>query len=391
MEIKNQTADIIWTRNFILLCLVNFLMFMSTQMLFPNIPLYVMTIGGDSRNVGYIMAVYTISAMSIRPAAGWLVDKYSRNLVMIAGILLMFLTCLLYYWADNIAIMTVIRILHGLVFGLASTAIGTIVVDSVPVSRLNEGMGYFGLTSTLSMAVAPVIGFWLVGNFDYKMLFTGITAMTGLAFLSSWLVKRVTIPDAKQNGSGEGLMSHLVEKSALPAAWIMFLLAAVYGALLCYISLYAVECGIKNVGLFFTAIALTMLITRPIAGRWADGGGANQVLLAGHLVIAAGMLTTGLSDTMNGFILAGLLNGIGFGACMPVLQAQAVMRTPIHRRGAATGTFFALFDMGIGLGTILWGYIAAASSYQTMYFLTLIPVALAMGLYYRFNPYRAEA
>lgn len=76
---------------------------------------------------------------------------------------------------------------------------------------------------------------------------------------------------------------------------------------------------------------------------------------------------------------------------MPVLQAQAVMRTPIHRRGAATGTFFALFDMGIGLGTILWGYIAAASSYQTMYFLTLIPVALAMGLYYRFNPYRAEA
>lgn len=381
-------SSLIWTRNFILLCLVNFLMFMSTQMLFPNVPLFLLTIGGDTRDVGYVMGVYTISAMLIRPVAGWLVDKYSRNKVMIGGILLMLLTCLLYNMAANVPVMTLIRVLHGLVFGLASTAIATIAVDSLPVARLNEGMGYFGLTSTLSMAMAPIIGFALVGHYGYPMLFAAIAVMTGLAFLSSWLVQVVLVPVNTSGSSSRGFWSSLLEKTALPAASVMFFLAVVYGALLCYISLYAVERGIDNVGLFFTATALTMLLTRPIAGRWADSGAANQVLLLGHLAIFAGMLTTGHSCTIIGFALAGLLNGIGFGACMPVLQAQAVMKTPVHRRGAATGTFYAVFDLGIGLGTVMWGYVAAASSYQVMYYYTLIPVVLAGLVYYWFNIYR---
>ncbi|MDD2621094.1 MAG: MFS transporter [Syntrophomonadaceae bacterium] len=384
-DLYSNQSLLIWTRNFTLLCLVNFLMFMSTQMLFPNVPLFLIDIGGNAQDVGYVMGAYTISAMLIRPAAGWLVDKYSRNKIMIGGILLMFLTCLLYNLAENVAIMTLIRIVHGMVFGLASTAIATIVVDSLPVTRLNEGMGYFGLTSTLSMAVAPMIGFWLVGHFGYPMLFAAIALLTGLAFLSSWLVRTVAVPVNTSGVASLGFWSNLLEKTALPAAWVMFFLAVVYGALLCYISLYAVERGISNVGLFFTATALTMLLTRPIAGRWADKGGTNQVLLVGLLTIAAGMLTTGFSHTIIGFILAGLLNGVGFGACMPVLQARAVMKTPVHRRGAATGTFFALFDLGIGLGTIMWGYVAAASSYQTMYYFTLIPVALAGIVYYRYN------
>lgn len=378
----------IWTRNFLLLCLVNFLLFMSTQMIFPSVPLYLLTIGGDARDVGYVMGVYTLAATLARPAAGWLVDRYSRNQVMIVGILLMFLTTLLYHLAANVAIVTMVRTLHGLVFGFATTAIATIIVDSLPLTRLNEGMGYFGLTSTISMALAPMIGLGLVEHFSYSILFIATAIMAALAFLSSWLIKTAAVPVNSTGFATRGLWSTLVEKSALPSAWVMFFLAAVYGALLCYISLFAVERGISNVGLFFTATALAMLLTRPIAGRWADSGGANTILVISHLIIAAGMLITAASQTIIGFMLAGLCNGVGFGAAMTLLQAQAVMNSPAHRRGAATGTFFALFDLGIGLSTIIWGFVAAASSYQSMYHFTLIPVALAALLFYRFNIYR---
>jgi MFS family permease len=374
----------IWTINFTLVCLVNFMMFMSTQMLFPNVPLYLLTIGGDARNVGYVMGVYTVSAMLSRPVAGWLVDRYNRNSLLIAGIFLMLLTSLLYYHASTVMIMTGIRMLHGIFFGLASTVIGTIIVDILPIPRLNEGMGYFGLTSTLSMAMAPMLGFWLVGHFGYQSLFSAIAFTTGLAFLSSWLV-RSSAPHRPAQSNAPARWSGLVENTALPASWVMFFLAAVYGALLTYIPLYAVAQGITNVGLFFTATAVTMLLARPVAGRWADGGAAKQVLYAGYILIAAGMLATARSQTILGFIWAGLLNGAGFGACMPVLQAQAVTYCGIHRRGAATGTFFALFDLGIGAGTIMWGYVAAASSYQTMYYLTLIPLVLATILIKRLN------
>lgn len=384
-DLRGASSAPIWSRNFILLCLVNFLLFMSTQMLFPCIPLFLLTIGGGARDVGYVMGVYTICAMLARPAAGWLVDKYSRNRVMIGGLLLMFLTCLLYNLASSVAITTGIRALHGLVFGMASTAIATIAVDSLPMARLNEGMGYFGLTSTVSMAIAPAIGLGLAGYSGYRLLFAAAVGMAGLAFLSSWMVKTSAVPENTSGVKVSGFWSNLIEKSALPAAWVMFCLSTVYGALLSYISLFAVERGISNVGLFFTATAFSMLLTRPVAGRWADSGGTRQVLLIGHLAIAAGMITTGHSHTITGFILAGIMNGLGFGTCMTVLQAQAVMRAPAHRRGAATGTFYALFDLGIGLGTIMWGYVATVSSFQTMYDYSLIPVVLAGLLYYRFH------
>lgn len=377
----------IWTSNFTLLCLANFVLFMSTQMLFPSLPGYLLKIGGNQMDVGYVMGAYTISAMVMRPFAGWLVDSYGRKIIMIFGMVMMLAASLLYTLAGNVSLMTLIRSLHGLAFGLVSTAISTIVVDSLPIGRLSEGMGYFGLTSSLSMAVAPIIGFWLVGKSGYPLLFLAVSLLTVLAFVSSLLVRNTTAPIRASSSSGTGIWDKLLEKSALLPSGMMFFLAVVYGSVLSYISLYAAERGIANIGLFFTAMALAMLVSRPISGRWADRGGINMVLLIGHLALLIGMVITGLSYIIMHFLLAGAFIGLGFGFCLPILQALAVRDAPVHRRGAATGTFFAAFDLGIGLGTILWGYVVATTSYQIMYFTTLLPVVLAGVIYFKFRAF----
>jgi MFS family permease len=165
----------------------------------------------------------------------------------------------------------------------------------------------------------------------------------------------------------------------------MFFLAVVYGSVLSFIALYATERGITSIGLFFTATAVTMIISRPIAGRWTDRGGTDMVLLIGHLALFTGMAAIGLSHTLLGFLFAGAIVGLGFGFCIPTLQAQSVRYTPAHRRGAATSTFFVAFDLGIGLGTIFWGYVAEATGYQIMYFTTLVPLVLSAAIYYRFR------
>jgi MFS family permease len=376
----------IWTRNFTLLCLANLVLFMSTQMLFPSLPVYLLKIGGNQSDIGYVMGAYTISSMVIRPFAGWFVDSYGRKKIMILGMVMMLAVSLLYKLAGDVLIMTLIRSLHGMGFGLVSTAIGTIVADSLPTARLSEGMGYFGLTSYLSMALAPLIGFWLVGMYGYPMLFLGVSLLTGLAFGSTLFDRSPKAPiKASAGSSATGIWANLLEKTALSASMVMFFLAVVYGSVLSFISLYAVERGIANIGLFFTALALAMLVSRPISGRWADSGGTNRVLVIGHLALFVGMVTTGLSHNIMGFLLAGAFIGLGFGFCLPTLQAIAVRHAPAHRRGAATGTFFAAFDSGIGLGTIIWGYVVAATSYQFMYFTTLLPVVLAGAIYYRFT------
>lgn len=375
----------IWTRNFILLCLANFVLFMSTQMLFPSLPGYIIEINGNQQDIGYIMAAYTISAMLMRPFAGWLVDSRGRKLSLTIGMLLMLIAALLYFTATNIAIMTIVRTLHGIAFGLVNTAISTIVVDSLPAARLSEGMGYFGLTASLSMCISPIIGFSLVDFSGYNFLFLFASGATMMAFIASLFVKATNFELIKTSISLKDLKEKLFEKSAMLPSVTMFLVGVVYGSVLSYIALYAAARGIDNIGLFFSAMALLMFISRGTCGRWADRGHVNGVLLLGLFSLFIGMITVSLADRIPNFILAGGLIGIGFGICLPTLQAQAVRFAPIQKRGAANGTFFAMSDLGLGIGTILWGYISAAFDYQLMYQLTVIPIFIAGIIYFKFS------
>lgn len=373
----------IWTRNFILLCLSNLMMFMSMHLLLPTLPVYLLEIGGAQKDVGYVMGAYTICAMATRPITGWLVDSYGRKRIMIFGMVMLLACSTLYKLATSVSLLMMIRGSHGMAFGIVSTAVGTIVADSLPAARLGEGMGYFGLTTSLSMSLAPIIGFWLVEKSGYSALFIAVAILALLAFFCSLSLPAAHLPIRTSDSSMTGIWSNLLEKTALPASGVMFFLAVVYGSVLSFISLYAVELGITNIGLFFTALALSMLVSRPVSGRWTDHNGTNIVLLIGHLTLLIGMGAIVLSHTIMGFLLAGTALGIGFGFCISTLQALSVRHAPTHRRGAATATFFVSFDLGIGLGTVFWGYLAEATSYQVMYLATLIPLALAGAIYYR--------
>ncbi len=384
-HLPEQTA--IWTRNFALLCFANVALFMSIQVLLPTLPVYLFKVGGSQQDIGYAMGAFTICAMVMRPIAGWLVDTYGRKKIITLGMILMLAVSGLYQLSTVPIMIIVTRGLHGLAFGIVGTAIGTIVADSLPITRLTEGMGYFGLTTSLSMAVAPIIGFWLADSYGYSALFSWVIAMSVVALLLSMPVKGTKFTLNNSTRSVIGIWTNLLEKSSIPSSSVMFLLAAVYGSVLSFIALYASESGINNIGLFFTAMAAAMLISRPISGRWADRGGSSKVILIGHLAIITGVSIISLSHTIEGFMTAGAVFGFGFGFCMPTLQALSVRYAPGHRRGAATGTFFIALDLGIGLGTIFWGYVAAASSYQIMYFTTLIPTILAGALYYRLKGY----
>jgi MFS family permease len=148
------------------------------------------------------------------------------------------------------------------------------------------------------------------------------------------------------------------------------------------ITLYAANLGIGNVSLFFAANSLFMAISRPLSGRWADRGGSTAVILIGLLSLFAGMIAISLSHGIVGLLLAGALVGFCSGFSMPTLQALAVRDVPADRRGAATGTYFVAFDMGFGVGAVVWGLVVQASGYRGMYLTTLVPLTLAGAIYF---------
>ena len=385
---KPHRQDAIWTRNFTLLCLTNLAFFLSAHMLTPILPVYLLQIGGRSRDVGYVMGAYTIGALVMRPLAGRMVDSLGRKRIAVLALVAAVAITVFYRYAASVPALMLVRGLHGLAFGVIGTAIGTIVADVLPAGRFSEGMGYFGLTASLSMAISPTVGFWLVNGAGFSVMFIGVVLMMVLSLGFCLPVQSTDHLVVNRGGTVRAATGSrrrkpaLLERTALPASGIMFFVATIFGTVLSFVSLYAAEQGIANIGPFFTANALAMLATRLFAGRWDDSGSTERVLAVAHLSLLAGVVALGFSSSMAGFVLAGGLIGLGFGFFIPTLQSLAVRGVPANRRGAATGTFFISMDLGIGLGTIVSGLVAEFTGYRTMFFATLVSLALAAVLAY---------
>ena len=364
----------LWTRDFILICLANLTIFLGFQMLLPTLPVYVKHLGGDEAMAGLVIGVFTISAGLIRPFVGMALDVYGRKVIYLVGLVIFLLSSLAYNWAPTVAMLLAIRFIHGFGWGAASTAGGTIATDVIPKQRLGEGMGYYGLAATLSMAVAPAAGLYIISNAGFTTLFV-ISAALGVAtFILGSLIHYEKIAGAGQRGA-------LYERSALRPSLVMFFVTTTYGAVVSFIALYGAQRGIVNIGIFFTVYAVVLTLIRPVAGILVDRRGFNVVVIPGIICIGAAMLVLSQAQTLSMFLLAGVIYGVGFGSVQPGMQALAVKNVPPNRRGAANATFFSSFDLGIGIGATLWGIVSKLTDYSQMYLYASIPALVALVVY----------
>jgi MFS family permease len=387
-RIEPDGSGSIWTKNFVLLCFANLSFFLGSHAFLPTLPLYLVKIGGSQRDVGLVMGTYTVAAMVMRAGAGWLSDRQGRKKVLMSGLIVVLVASLCYRYAKDVRIVALLRIFHGLGFGLVTTAISTMVADSLPPDRISEGIGYFGLASTISMSLSPLIALWIVEQFGYPALFIIVSVLVTVTLLCSSLIRGVPVPRSAPAGSIGETLTHLVERRAFLPAAVAFFLTLVNSSMLFFISLYAAFLGVRHIGLFFAASSVFMAISRPLAGRWADRGMADGVIFGGLLSLAAAVVAVVLTHTISGFIVAGALAGLGLGCCVPTLQALAVRATPADRRGAATGTFFGAYDFGLGIGAALWGLVIQGSGYRSMFLCALIPLLFAGGIYAKFKENR---
>lgn len=372
----DKLSNALWTRDFFLICFVNFSMFLGLQLLLPTIPVFVVHLGGLETDVGIVMAIFTVSAMLARPLAGLLSDTRGRQGVLIVGLVIFIIAVAGYNWSTGIAALLAIRFLHGLGWGLCTTASGTIAADTIPLPRMGEGMGYFSLATAFSMAIAPAAGIYFITNLSFTHLF-----FTSAALAIAALILSLTISYRKVEHTTVSPRATLYEKSVLNTSLIIFLVTATYGAVVSFIVLYAAELGINNIGPFFIVFALTTLISRPLSGRLVDKKGYNVVIVPGMLLLVITMLVLAAANKMWVFLTSAALYGLGFGSVQPSLHSLAVRIAPSNRWGAANGTFFSAFDLGVATGAVFWGIVSQAVGYSYMYASNIIPGLLALAIY----------
>ncbi|WP_099360631.1 MFS transporter [Fredinandcohnia onubensis] len=374
----STTTEKIWTRDFTLICISNFFIFLGFQMTLPTIPLFVEHLGGNEQLIGLVVGIFTFSALLIRPFAGHQLEIRGRRFVYLLGLAIFVLSVGTYGIISSLLFLFLFRMVQGIGWGFSTTASGTIATDLIPAKRRGEGMGYFGLFGNIALAFGPSLGLTLAGTISYTKLFS-ICAILGLValILSSRIHYKKIEPVKEKPRKWD-----FYEETALPPSILLFFITVSFGGIAAFLPLYTVQKGISGIEWYFLLFAVALMISRTFAGRLYDLKGHRAVFAPGAFSIVLAMLLLAWLPSSLVLYIAAFIYGLGFGALQPALQAWAVQTAPDNRKGMANATFFSSFDLGVGIGAIAFGQIAYLLGYQSIYIASAISVLISILLYF---------
>ncbi|MEK3986719.1 MFS transporter [Paenibacillus sp. FSL K6-3166] len=372
MPEQQELRTKLWTKSFIALTFSALFLFMNLQMLLSSFPSYVKSeFQASDIMVSLVTSVFALTAIASRFMTAFLMRKVSRNLLLYIGLAIAAAITGLYVAADSIGSLLLMRVGYGIGFGIASTIIPTIVSQIIPSKRMGEGIGYFGLSSSLAMSIGPMIGLNVMKHSGFGTLamigtFTLLLAFPVLLFSRSLPAHRKKQSIEQTIESPKPLKVPFNKKLVLPAI-LNVLLAITYGGLLSFIALFGESVHLEQVGLFFLFNAITIIIIRPISGRLFDKRGPAAVLIPAAFCVVASLAVLSYTTSMPMLIVSALLYGLGFGAIQPTIQAWMLRTSTPAQYGMANSMFYNSTDLGVASGAIILGAISAASNYGMMY------------------------
>jgi len=360
---EHVTKEALWSRNFVKIILINFLVFLNHLMILSTFPFYISYLGGSEAVAGFAAAAFSIIAVLFRPFVGWMLDNGKRRIILICGLILMTLMPLGYLAFSVLYLALISRMLHGAGLSFSNTCTATVATDIIPKSRFAEGMGMFGLATAMATAVAPALGLSIMDSMGFSTLFIVGSIATAFA-----LVLFLTMPLPKVETEKKPLnLKGLFDKDALPASLVALIFMLTYGALENFTAKFAAEEGLPGGGIFFAVMAVVLLITRLTTGKITDQKGEAMFAYGCNIAMFLAFLLMGLFPNTVTYILSAILAGFGFGGLEPSLQSMAVAIAPPSRRGSANSTFLCAYDIGIGVGGGIAGVLISSFGYHQMF------------------------
>lgn len=374
----------LWTKVFISISVVNFVMMLSMYLLLVTIATYVTEKYDASVSMaGLVASIFIIGSLTGRLYAGRQIEKIGSKKMLVIGIILFVIMTFFYFIPTNIYFLIIIRFLHGIGVGLATTATGTIVGQVIPRSRNGEGIGYFSLSAVLSTAIGPLIGIALISYAGYTSIFAFSLVMGIISLIIALPVKAPKVANTTSSENKGFKLSNFFEPKALPVSIAMFVMAFAYSGILSFITTYAANIDLVKAGSFyFFVYAVVIIISRPFTGKLMDIKGGNSVAYPGLVLFAIGMLLLSLVHSSFAFILAAAIIGLGYGNFQSCTQALAVKVTPPHRMGLANSTYFIFLDLGLGLGPFLLGYLVPIFGFRGLYSSLVVLILIGIPIYY---------
>jgi MFS family permease len=366
------------SKDFVLAASAAFFFFFSIFVVLPYLPLYILHIGGNSVEVGWIIGIAAISAVLIRPITGFLVDRIGRLIWVSVGAILLTLSSVLYIYLDDVLYLFIIRFIIGIGVALFTVGASSYVADLAPDGKRSEIFGYYGASINTATAFGPLVATYIFhitnGNYTYIFYIATISSLIG-AVIAQLLSARGFVPNKENKLT-------IIEKKVLIPSILAGAVLFNYAAIVTIVPLYLATKGIMDPGLFFAIYGFTLILIRPMGGMLSDRHGRWATIFPAIAIIM--FLLIMINDKMLLLAIA-FVYACGIGLIMPSLNAYCIDLVNPSERGAALATYTTIFDIGLSIGAVSLGYLAHLAGYNAVFILCAVVILLS-GLLYFLRP-----
>ncbi|HSD29449.1 MAG TPA: MFS transporter [Vicinamibacteria bacterium] len=346
----------LFTPRYFMMCGFTFTVFLSLFQLLPTAPFRILDMGGSTAVAGLFLGVLTYASALSAPVTGALADRVGKRRMLLITSSAIACFSVAYALSPNYWLPLVLVFFHGLFWSGLLSASSAYMTEVIPESRRAEGIGYWGMSTMLATATAPAVGLWMYRH-GWAWLCAGTAVLNLVMAAIAWRLPPDSAVAARMTRD-RFFGGSLVEWRVVAVAMALFLCSFGYGGIMSFVALLSDQKGIRPKSLFFTAFALTVLVTRLFSGRLADRIGHRRFLLPCLALVTVGLAATAFAETRAQLVVAAAVFGLGFGNQYPAFVGHVLKFVDPGRRGAAFGGILAAFDTGIGSGSIATGWMA---------------------------------
>lgn len=382
-----NSSGTIWTKAFLNVFILNISINFAQFMLNTLIPKYADALGANATVVGMVSSMFAITALAIRPIGGPAISYFKKNKLLALAVGFIMTAFVIYGFSSSVWMIIVGRLFHGMGMGLTAPICLALASDALPENKMASGIGVFSLAQAVSTAIGPYIGLTLAGVLGYNLSFFIGAAMMGLSLI---LCLRIDTKEPERTEPFRIKLNNIVASEVVTPAVLMFFLGGAYACLNAFIVLYGGLRGVEDIGLYFTAYAVCLLISRPFSGRIADKYGLDKTLIPGMVIFALSFILVSFADSLPMFLLSGAVSAFGYGIIQPSVQTLCMQVVPRERRGVAGNTNYIGVDLGFLLTPTLAGLLVTfvekdtgskLAGYVTMLRLLVIPVLIGLAIF----------
>jgi len=325
------------------------------------LPLYILEHGGNQGDIGVVMGIFALASAISRPWVAEMIDRIGRKRSYTLGSILMVVSPFLYLGIHDplgsaYLPFLLLRAVHGVGLAICFTSVFTFMADILPRDRLNEGIGMFGISGLIGIAIGPVFAEIMLEPFGFSGLFIVAGILSGISLIIHQPLKE-SAPTGEEESDPTTFFGLFRREKFIVVGLISLLFGVGLAGSGNFVAPLAEERNLGYISFYFFCYSGGAITIRFINGWLSGKFGENRILPCSIVLYMAGLFLLPLAYNQAVLCVAGVLSGIGHGLLFPLLNTMAVRDERASIRGKATGIFTGGIDSGIFAGSLILGYI----------------------------------